>query len=225
MSYRVRGAFVGLAVLGAAALMAGPNAPDPADRRGSTDRLAEAAVNYLQKTYPRARRLGERPRYELGTALRRVRLKTLESCLPATRFLATSLKSISEFPEVDVVVAVGRGPGGDWRGLAACLTPVYSNPPRDFLDIFKGLQADSDAGCTDLAADIARIFEAATGGGRLSDMRFDGGEFRHGLYAGKQLWRTVAVSFGADQRITEVRLINPRQPGPPPWPREPEKKA
>ena len=215
---------MGLAVVGSAALMAGPNAPDPPDRHGSTDRLAEAAGNYLQKTYPRARRRGERPQYESGTALRRVRLKTLESCLPATRFLATSLKSNYEFPVVDVVVAVGRGPGGDWRGLAACLTPVYSNPRRDFLDIFKGLKADSDAGCTDLAADIARIFEAATGGGRLSDMRFDGGEFRHDLYAGEQLWRTVAVSFGADRRITEVRLINPRQPGPAPRSRAKKKK-
>src|SRR5262249_29218456 len=80
---RLRGALVGLAALGAVALMTGRNPADEPARHAAMDPIAEAAVNDLLKEYPRAkRRYAERPYYQRGATIRRLELKASSPASP-----------------------------------------------------------------------------------------------------------------------------------------------
>jgi hypothetical protein len=204
-----RAAWSALIAVGCLAGPAGLRADD--DRHGA-DRPEEAVERYLLAKYPLENRKGRSPYFERGEAIREIPVRSFNNALPETRFLATTVWSRTEFPEIPVVVAVRPAPGGGWEGVAECLCRIWSRPtPKAYLDLFRGRPTASDAERDALGLDIARLFAASIPGGVVKHPSYKNLRYEFDIRGNHGYLNKLAITFAADGRLIDVQEVPPPQ--------------
>jgi hypothetical protein len=148
------------------------------------------------------------------TDVERIEFPVLEHALPGVRFYKTSL--FTPYPmcyaKVGTIVAAWVD-AGQMR-IAACQSPVYTNPGEGSLEMLIGARAESDAEKRAVGKDIANLFASITYRSAVESAELDGPVFRADVTHFERFWRRIVVSFEAGRVASVALTLRPGDPTP-----------
>jgi hypothetical protein len=99
----------------------------------------------------------------------------------------------------------------DGTEMLECLSPTYDTASQEFLDQFRGLQADTDADRRRVTTEIEELFREITYKGSLRNPHQDDGRFDVELWRDCLHWRDIEVTFDRTGVLQSVTLSDPAE--------------